>query len=460
MSIQTAVSQPARLTRGAKLAYGTGDMAGSVVVTLTGFFLQAFLLDVAGLRPAAVGVIFLVSSVWDAVTDPMMGVISDRTRTRWGSKRPWLLFGAVPFGVAYFLHWLVPDLGPVGLFAYYLAVSLLLKTAYTVVNVPYAALTPALTQDYDERTQLNTYRFSLNLFGSLLAVVLHPVLVSLAGDDVARGYLLSAGVWGVFIAATVLTAFGGTAERTAPSVSANLNLWRDLTSALRNRAFLLVTGIYLCSWLALLTVQANLLLFFRYWADIEAQFTGLILSFQVAAILSLSLWAYLSKRIGKRAVYTLGALLWAAGLALFFFLPPGAVLPAYGLATLIGVGAAVAYLIPWSMLPDVVDDDELRTGERREGVFYGMFVFLQKLGLSLGLAVSSFALDATGYLNPEAAGAVVTQPDGVLLTLRLLVSFVPAALLLISLPFVYYYPLTRERYAEIRARLDARPSKV
>ena len=460
MSIQTAVSQPARLTRGAKLAYGTGDMAGSVVVTLTGFFLQAFLLDVAGLRPAAVGVIFLVSSVWDAVTDPMMGMISDRTRTRWGSKRPWLLFGAVPFGVAYFLHWLVPDLGPAGMFVYYLAVSLLLKTAYTIVNVPYAALTPVLTQDYDERTQLNTYRFSLNLFGSLLAVVLHPVLVSLAGDDVARGYLLSAGVWGVFIAAAVLTAFGGTAERTAPSVSADLNVWRDLTSALRNRAFLLVTGIYLCSWLALLTVQANLLLFFRYWVDIEAQFTGLILSFQVAAILSLSLWAYLSRRIGKRAVYTLGALLWAAGLALFFFLPPGAVLPAYGLATLIGVGAAVAYLIPWSMLPDVVDDDELRTGERREGVFYGMFVFLQKLGLSLGLAVSSFALDAAGYLNPEVAGAAVTQPDAVLLILRLLVSFVPAALLLVSLPFVYYYPLTRERYAEVRARLDARPSDI
>ncbi len=430
-------------------------MAGAVVITLTGFFLQAFLLDVAGLRPAAIGVIFLVSNVWDAVTDPVVGVLSDRTRTRWGSKRPWLLFGAVPFGVAYFLHWLVPDLGSAGLFAYYLTVALLLKTAFTVVGVPYSALTPALTQDYDERTQLNTYRFSLNLFGSLLAVTLHPVLVGLAGDDVVRGYLFSAGVWGVFIAAVVLIAFRGTYERTTPSVPAGFNVFRELASALQNRAFLLVTGIYLCSWLTLLLVQANLLLFFRYWGGIEAHFTGIILSFQVSAILSLSLWAFLSKRIGKRAVYALGVLLWAVGLTLFFFLPRGAVLPSYALALLIGVGAAVAYLIPWSMVPDVVDDDEVRTGERREGIFYGMFVFLQKLGLSLGLAVSSFALDATGYLNPTVAGEFVAQPDAVLLTLRLLVSFVPAVLLLISLPLVYLYPITRERYAEIRARLDA-----
>lgn len=455
VTAQSVAAPATRLTRRTKLAYGAGDMAGAVVITLTGFFLQAFLLDVAGLRPAAIGVIFLVSNIWDAVTDPVVGVLSDRTRTRWGAKRPWLLFGAVPFGVAYFLHWLVPDLGPAGLFAYYLTVALLLKTAFTVVGVPYSALTPALTQDYDERTQLNTYRFSLNLFGSLLAVTLHPVLVGLAGDDVVRGYLFSAGVWGVFIAAVVLITFRGTFERTTPSVPAGFNVFRELTSALQNRAFLLVTGIFLLSWVTLLLVQANLLLFFRYWGGIEVHFTGIILTFQVSAILSLSLWAALSKRIGKRSVYGLGVLLWALGLVLFFFLPPGAVLPSYALALLIGVGAAVAYLIPWSMLPDVIDDDELRTGERREGIFYGMFVFLQKLGLSLGLAVSSFALDATGYLNPEVAGEFVAQPDAVLLTLRLLVSFAPAALLLLSLPLAYFYPITRERYAEIRARLDA-----
>ena len=454
MSVQAAPLAPERLSRRTKVAYGIGDMSGAVVITLTGFFLQAFLLDVAGLRPAAVGVIFLVSNIWDAVTDPMVGVLSDRTRTRWGSKRPWLLFGAVPFGVAYFLHWLVPDLGPAGLFAYYLGVALLLKTAYTVVTVPYAALTPALTQDYDERTQLNTYRFSLNLVGSLLAVSLHPVLVGLAGDDVLRGYLLSAGVWGVFIAAAVLIAFRGTAERTAPSVPANFNVFRELGSAFGNRAFLLVTGIFLFSWVALLLVQSNLLLFVRYWGEAEAQFTPIILSFQVSAILSFGVWAALSKRIGKRAVYAWGVLIWAVGLTLLFFVPRGEVAPLYALASFIGVGAAVAYLIPWSMLPDVVDFDEVGTGERREGVFYGLFVFLQKLGLSLGLAGSSFALEATGYLTP-AAGAVVTQPEPVLLTLRLLCSFVPAVLLLLSLPLVLLYPITRSRYDEIRRRLDA-----
>ena len=125
-----------RLTHLVKVAYGVGDMGGAAVVTITGFFLTAFLLDVAGLRPGAVGVIFLLAQIWDAVTDPVVGVWSDRTKTRWGRKRPWLLFGALPFGLAYVLNWVVPDLGGAGLFAYYLGVALLLRTAFTVVGIP------------------------------------------------------------------------------------------------------------------------------------------------------------------------------------------------------------------------------------------------------------------------------------------------------------------------------------
>ncbi len=152
-----------KLSRATKLAYGVGDLGPAIVASVNGFFLNAFLLDVAGLRPGAVGIIFLIVKIWDSVNDPLIGSISDRTNTRWGRRRPWLLFGAIPFGLAFLLHWLVPPLGATGKFWYYLIVAILLDTGFTAVNVPYTALTAELTKDYDERTVLNTYRFSFSI---------------------------------------------------------------------------------------------------------------------------------------------------------------------------------------------------------------------------------------------------------------------------------------------------------
>ena len=295
------------------------------------------------------------------------------------------------------------------------------------------------------------------------------------GGDVFTGNLISASVLGLFIVLSLLFTFRYTfeltpLERTSDGagggpISGGLgstlkSITGEFREAFQSRAFLFVTGIYFFSWLTLLLVQNNLLLFIRYYALVEAQFTGIILAFQGSAILFLSVWGLLGRRLGKRGVYAAGASLWALGLVALWFVPRGAVTLYYLASSVVGAGAAVAYLIPWSMLPDVVDEDEERGGRRREGVFYGMFVFLQKLGLSVGLAASGFALEAAGYLTPGAAGGAVgetvTQPDAVLTTLRLLVSFVPAALLLLSLPLAYLYPLTRERYAEIRERLAAR----
>lgn len=456
------LAAPPPLRRSTKIAYGIGDMSGAVVATITGFFLTAFLLDVVGLRPGVVGIIFLLSQIWDAIIHPLIGALSDRTRTRWGRKRPWLLFGALPFGVAYVLQWLVPPLSEAGLAVYYLGVSLLLKTAFSAVNVPYSALTPDLTQDYHERTQLTTYRFSFSIFGGLLSIILHPLLVGLGHGDLRLGYVWSASVWGVFIVLTVLATFRGTYElpiAPVPTPAQRTGLFGEMRECFRNRPFLLVTGIFFCSWLCLALVQNNLLLYARYAVDVERQFTFILLTFQITTIVFLSVWGRASQRWGKQRVYIIGSVIWVVGLLALFWTPRGVVAPYYAIAFLTGIGAAVAYLIPWSMLPDVIEYDELRTGQRREGLFYGMFVFLQQVGLSLGLAASNFALEAAGYLNPQQAGQVVLQPQAVQTTLRVLVSFVPAGLLLLSLPLAYAYPITRERFAEIRQRLAERASE-
>src|SRR5512136_817638 len=190
---------PEKLSPLTKLAFGVGDLGPAIVAAINGFFLNAFLLDVAGLRPAVAGTIFLVVKIWDAVNDPIMGALTDRTRTRWGRRRPWLLFAAIPFGVFFFLQWIVPPLDDFGKFWYYLLVALLLDMAYTAVNVPYAALTPELTHDYDERTSLSSYRFSFSILGGVLAAFLHTIIVgavaSARGGNIFLGYRVIAAIW-------------------------------------------------------------------------------------------------------------------------------------------------------------------------------------------------------------------------------------------------------------------------
>ncbi len=221
----------------------------------------------------------------------------------------------------------------------------------------------------------------------------------------------------------------------------------------------MVTGIYLLSWLTLQFIQANLLLYTRYWLLAEDQFTIFVVLIQIVAAIFLPIWAWASTKIGKKGVYLAGASIWLVTLVGLYFIQPGQSNVLMVASAFAGLGVSVAYLIPWSMVPDTIEYNELQTGERQEGVFYGMFVFLQKLGLAAGLALSNFALEGSGYINAEIVDGVqqiVTQPDSVLTTLRIIVSLAPAVILALSIPLALLYPITRERYDEIQAELAMR----
>jgi GPH family glycoside/pentoside/hexuronide:cation symporter len=450
-------AQTRKLTIGRKLAFGVGDLGPAIVTAVNGFFLNAFLLDVAGLRPSAAGIIFLLVKIWDSVNDPIIGALTDRTNTRWGRRRPWLLFGAIPFGLAFFLHWLVPDLSQTGKFWYYLFVALLLDIGFTAVNVPYTALTPELTQDYDERTSLNSYRFSFSILGGMLAAFLHGIIVT-RFDNVLTGNAVAAAIWAFFIIGSNFITFAYTEEQffqqERPPQPGFIEGFRI---AFSNKAFIYVTLIYLLSWLSIQFVQANLQLYGRYWLQIsDEQFTFIILAIQTSAFLFMMIWSPLSAKVGKQKVYYIGVTIWILTELYFYTIQPGQYIQVLIIAIFAGAGVSVGYLIPWSLLPDVIELDELETGQRREGVYYGFFVFLQKLGLSLGLAIANFALEAAGYVNQEIGGPLPTQPDAVLQALRLFVTLIPAAVLLLSIPVVRAYPITREKHAEIKAALAKR----
>ena len=438
-----------------KLAFGVGDLGPAILGAVNGFFLNAFLLQVAKLPPIWVGSIFLIVKLWDGVNDPIVGALTDRTNTRWGRRRPWLLFGAFPLGLAFFLHWIVPPLGDAGKFWYYLVVAVLLDTALTAVLVPYTALTPELSSDYDERTSLNMYRFSFSIIGGMVAAALHLQIVNAFPADPRLGNMVSAGIWSFFLVVPSLITFAFTREtQFRPDIEEKgPGFFEGLKIAFSNRAFICVTLIYLLSWLCIQFVQNNLFLYVQFWTGPEGAnlFSVLLIGVQVSAFIFILIWARVSQRLGKQNVYYVGMTFWILVEVALFFVPRGSVLPLFVLGPLAGAGLAIGYLIPWSMLPDVIELDELETGQRREGIFYGFFVFLQKLGISLGVAFSNFALGAAGF-NAD----LPQQPEAVLTTLRLFISLAPAVVLLISFIPVYLYPITKTRHAEIQAQLKSR----
>jgi GPH family glycoside/pentoside/hexuronide:cation symporter len=456
-AVQSTTSDASRLPLKTKLAYGVGDVSAAISAQVTGFFLTAFLLDVARIRPGTMSIIILLSNLWEAITDPIVGNLSDRTRTRWGRRRPWLLFGALPFGLAFLMQWMVPPFDETGLFIYYLLVTVLLKTAFTAVNVPYTAMTPDQARDYDERTRLTSYRFAFSILGGLLAVVLYPTIAGQFGDA-KTGSFVSAGLLAIFIVLSAWTTFFFTRERPVEQLPQpeTTSILTGVRIALKNRPFVCVLGIYLLSWLVVQFVQANLLLFLRYWMNAESQFRWTVLLLQLTALAFLPVWAWVSRRLGKKQSYYTGILIFIPTLVTLYFLQPGQTALLYAISFPAGISVSMLLLIPWSMLPDVVDYDELQTGQRREGVYYGLFVFMQNMGLTGVLALSAWALELAGYINPETAGVFVPQPETVQQALRLMVSLFPAVLMALSVPLAVAYPITRQRFAAMRAELDGR----
>ena len=443
-----------------KFAFGAGDVGPAVATAIMSFFLLFFLTDVARLDPAVAGVILLLTKIWDAVNDPIVGMLSDRIKTRWGRRRPWFLFGAIPFGLTFFLLFLVPQVSNNGKFWYYLVVSLLLDTAFTVVNVPYTALTPELTRDYDERTSLNSFRFAFSIGSGLIAAVVHPLIVSAMQPTlgIQGAYAMSAGVWAVVATLPFFFAFWGTYERHQPDEEEDLPFREALKITFANRAFRYVTGIYLLSWLVVQTVSTIVIYYMTYWLRQPGLVPVVILAVQGSALIWLFIWTSVSRRTGKKGVYYRGMIFWiVVAFALFAVQPSWPSWVIIALGALAGVGVATAYLVPWAMLPDVIELDELETGKRREGAFYGFFVLLQKLGLALGLFLVSQVLNWTGYITPpEGVITPIVQPESALLAIRLMIGPLPALILAAGIYLVYKFPITKELHEQTLQELARR----
>ena len=444
-----------RLPLRIKLLYPTGDLSTSIPLAILMFFQLYFLTDVAHLRPDLAGWAVGVGKVWDAVNDPLFGLVSDRIRTRWGRRRVFLLFGAVPLGLTFILMWLVPPLGPLGLTVYYAVTFILFDTAFTLIHVAYNALTPELTPDYDERSSLNGYRMVYSISGTLGAIIFATVLGWTVADPQTLFAIVGVTL-GLVSMVPPLVVFKITREQAADDLPQPLPWRRALVATLSNRPFWMVMGLYLLSWTTASILAADLVYFANYHLRVPEQANYFVLVAEGAAILFIPLWVWVARRLDKKRAFILGTVSWIGILLVLSFVRPDQVGVAYALAALSGSGIATAYVIPWAMVPDVVEHDELQTGQRREGSYYAFASFFQKLATGVAVWAMGQALYRAGYVTPTQAIPVPEQSSQVIRVIRWFMGPVPAVLLILSVLFAWFYPITREAHASLREQLAAR----
>lgn len=426
-----------------KLLFSTGDLSTSIPLAILMFFQLYFLTDVAGLRPDYAGWAVGLPRIWDAVNDPLFGILSDRIRTRWGRRRVLLLFGSVPLGLSFIFMWLVPNLGQIGLAVYYALMFIIFDTAFTVVHVGYNSLTPELTTDYDERSSLNGYRMVFSIAGTLGAIILATVLGWVISDPQTLYRLLGISL-GLVSIIPPLIVFRITAEKPADDLPAPLPLKESLKHTLTNAPFRNVMGLYLMSWTAASIIAAALVYFANYYLRVPEQANYFVLAAQSAAIAFIPLVVWLSKKLDKRMAFILGSLSWAVVLMGIFLIRSDQVGIAYILAGLCGFGIATAYVIPWAMIPDIVEHDQVRTGQRREGSYYAFASFFQKLATGAALWLMGQALAYTGYLIPTVGNPLPAQPEQAVLAIRIFTGPIPVLLLVVAVLFAWKYSITRE----------------
>lgn len=458
MSSSQEFNPQTKLNFSTKLAYGIGELSGSLPSNILVFFFLFFLTDIAGLKPGLAGIIVMIGKIWDAINDPLIGWLSDRTRSRFGRRYPWMILGSIPLGLSCVLLWTIPPNNhQTFMIIYYTLIALVFYTAFTAVLLPYSALSAELTQDYNDRTNLISFRSAFSIGGSIFSLILAELIFSWVNNE-EKQYLILGLIAGLIAILAIFMSIVGTYQRyhqvqdgyRNSHPSSSLSFQEKLRLIFTNFPFICVMIIYLCSWLSVQTIAAILPYFVINCMELtEEHFTRMAIMVQGTALIMMMVWSHLSHRLGKKIIYLMGIPFTIVAELGLFLLQPGQVTLMYIIAIMAGIGIATAYIVPWSMLPDVVDLDQLKTGQRREGIFFALVVQLQKVGIAVALLVVGKILDSAGYIP----GSTGQQPETALWAIRMIIGPFPITLLIISFIFAYLYPITQEIHQDIVSKI-------
>ena len=403
------------------------------------------------MAPTLAGLVPLLARGIDAFADPAMGRLSDATTWRAGRRRPYFLIGAIPLGVSFALLWTTTDSdSQAAKFAYYGAIYVVFALSTTVLSVPYLALIPEMATSYQERTSINAFRGAGAILGTLLGLALMEPLRERFGGG-AGGYAVAGALLGAWLVLPWPFVYRASFERAGFRRASHEPFLRSIRSLARHPAYVRLTGLFLLGRIAIDLASTMFIYYFTYWLVRPEDFRITMVLFLLSVVAGLPLWNAISRRVEKRTIYVLGAISWVGSQVFLLAATPD--WPRVWIfvgASIGGIGYAAADMIPWSMLGEVVDEDELRSGHRREGIYFGLFTFLRKLGGAAAVALGLFVLELSGYVANQPQG------QGTLTAIRVLTAVVPAVFVVLGAWVALSYPLTRARHDEILAELAQR----
>ncbi|MGK0375139.1 MAG: GPH family glycoside/pentoside/hexuronide:cation symporter [Arenicella sp.] len=445
-----------KLTFKEKLGYGLGDSASNFFFQVFNLFLLYYYTDVFGLSPAVVGTMFLVTKIIDAISDPVMGLIADRTRSRWGSFRPYILWVALPYGVFGYLMFASPELSDSGKVVYAYATYTLMMLAYTAINVPYSSLLGVISPSSAERTKVSSYRFVCAfLAGWIVVTFVGPFKSMLGGGDEVLGFRLTMAIFAVVSVLLFWFTFATTKERVHPPIDRSTDVKKDLRAIWNNGPWRALFISAIATLMSLAVRFGVLLYYFKYY--IASDDTPIFLIFDksdlflsigmLAMIVGVMLTKTLSDRFEKRSLMIVLSSLNALSMAVFFFIPPEQywlMVVVYSIGNLLN-GPTPALV--WSMYADCADYGEWKTGRRTTGLVFSTVLFAQKTGLAVGAGCAGIMLGLFGFVANEA------QSDSALLGIRLMFTFIPAMLAIIGAVAIIFYKIDRKMLHQMEADL-------
>ena len=427
------------------LSYGLGDAGTGLAATQLGFYLFPFFTGQAGLPAVMAGSLLMIIKVWDAINDPLIGWLSDRTTTRWGPRLPWMIGAAAPLGITLAAMWWVPPGDISQKTAYYILMAVLLMTAYTCVNLPFAALSTELTEETSVRTRLNAARFTGSILAGLSGLIIAARLLSEGNANyVSMGRITGA----IATIATLVSCWGLApfAKKARKPVGQKENFRLQIKRILKNDRFLKVICLYLLLWCGLQLMQTVSLIYLEEVIRVPTFISKWIpIPFQLSALLGLQFWSLYSNKFGRISALYWGGGLWIIACILAGILPPlslnstvttllsinnleGLKMIALIIVILmVGFGASTAYLIPWSLLPDAIDADP----EKPAGIYTAWMVLIQKLGIGISVQLLGVLLSVSGYRSTNNCKELLEclgQPDSAQITIRICMGLIPAFL--------------------------------
>jgi GPH family glycoside/pentoside/hexuronide:cation symporter len=446
-----------KLSIGEKIGYSLGDSAANFIFQAVMMFLLFFYTDVLGISPAAAGWIFLATRIWDAFNDPMMGAIADRTKTRWGKFRPWVLWSAIPFGAIGILMFTAPNLSYTGKIIYALVTYNLMMMIYTVNNVPYCALTGVLTGDLHERTSLAQYRFIFAMLATMAVKSFSLDLVKFFGNgNQAKGFQMTMVVFCSLAVIFFVITFFTTKERVRPDPKQKTSLKLDFLDLITNPAWLAIVFLTVFVFIYLSIQNGIIPYYFRYYVDKEAilnyrlpyfrnNLSGYEEAFRyfnmlgmIVTLALIPLAKPLAKMFGKRNTFLVCLFFTAASATAYLFVPRDAIGAMFILQILVSGFYAPTIPMLWAMIADVADYGEWKTGRRATGMTFSATTFGLKMGLSLGGALSGWLLAYYGFIaNQE-------QTEFALKGIRWMMSIIPAIPFFIGVAVLFLYKIDKK----------------